>query len=212
MMTEPTSQVEANLSEMMWIKPTAQHKESILQILVFLLHCVNEGPSWAAQWGSGVQKHWVQGSRANQTSGWDWAAILEAQPPGASSDHPCKAYPHPRVMVESTWGDSGPISKTQWLLHGGSDGAGAGSQELRVPTSSAVVQTRVGHWITPRLVLPIWEMGLMMALPWGGWAIAQRALEATGDVIPLHTCIAVCRSQGISDPPSSCLSNSLMRQ
>ena len=45
MMTEPTSQVEANLSEMMWIKPTAQHRESILQILVFLLHCVNEGPS-----------------------------------------------------------------------------------------------------------------------------------------------------------------------
>lgn len=45
MMIEPTSQVEANLSKMMWMKPTAQHRESILQILVFLLHCVNAGPS-----------------------------------------------------------------------------------------------------------------------------------------------------------------------
>lgn len=45
MMIEPTSQVEANLSEMMWMKPTACHRENMLQILVFLLHCVDAGPS-----------------------------------------------------------------------------------------------------------------------------------------------------------------------
>ena len=52
MMIEPTSQVEANLSEMMWMKPTAQYRESILQIPVFLLHCVNAGPSWDSLWGA----------------------------------------------------------------------------------------------------------------------------------------------------------------
>lgn len=143
MMIEPISQVEANLSEMMWMKPTARHRENILQISGLSTPLCECRTILSLPGGLGFRG--IKYKAVEQIKCQD---RTELPSPRLSPQEPPQTIPVRLTPLPGGWWGLHEVTQDLFPRHSGCymvEVMGLGLVARRVPTPSAVVKSRVRH-------------------------------------------------------------------